>query len=130
MSSGGVSKNPILKQALSEEGVDTITLLNEQARIIQAQRQQLSRLNNVDRKRKIMRDLLKEIGEALAIADDTRADPVVNEFGDIKMQPEYSGAWIRFSLIAIRDAIKRIEAACDLANAGGAEKGGRPDANV
>lgn len=125
MSSGGVSKNPILKQALTEEGVDTETLLNEQARIIQAQRQQLARLNNLDHKRKIMRDLLKEIGEAMIVADMTRADPAMNEHGDARMVEAYSGAWVRYSLIQHRDLVKRIDAVICATNVGGAEKGGR-----
>lgn len=127
MSSGGVSKNPILKRAEREEGVDMEVLCTEQNRIIQAQRAQLARLNNLDEKRRIMRDLLKEIGEALIVADMTRADPMMNEHGDARMVEMYSGAWIRFSLINLRDVIKRIEKVTAAANVGGAEKGGRGD---
>ncbi len=125
MSSGGVSKNRILKQAFSEEGVDIKVLVDEQQRIIQAQRAQLARLNNMDQKRKVMRDLLAEIGEALIVADMTRADPMMNEHGDARMVEMYSGAWVRYSLIQHRDLIKRIEAARASTNVGGAEKGGR-----
>ena len=125
MSSGGVSKNPILKQAFSEEGVDIKVLVDEQQRIIQAQRAQLARFNNLDAKRRIMRDLLKEIGDILTASEETRSDPAIDEFGDYRMLPAYSGAWVRLSMMTARDLLRKIENVKVASNMGGAEKGGR-----
>jgi hypothetical protein len=69
------------------------------------------RINFIDGKRKIMRDLLREIGEMLITAEMTRADPALNEHGDARMLEAYSGKWIQLSLSLQRDLVKRIEAA-------------------